>query len=206
MSIWIRLKTWFSTPSPDHRGGSRLVRIVAPNSLSFLRIGLALAFPFVPRSGRAGLVIAAGLSDLFDGRLSRALQGTSTFGQILDPLADKLFVGIVLFTLVLDGLLAPFELLLIGFRDFIVLAGSIWSVGWHGWSSLRQMPPSFLGKLATAGQIGFLGLLTLGRYRDLDTSLFRLIEVAAMTISVLAGLDYLGRKSSLIKDHETSQL
>ena len=163
--MWTRMQTWFSTPGPDRRGAARLVRLVVPNSLSFLRIGLALAFPLAPTTWRGGLVVAAGLSDLFDGRLSRALQGTTTFGQILDPLADKLFVGIVLVTLVLDRVLSPFELLLLGFRDLVVLAGSIWSVVRHGWRSLRQMPPSLLGKLATAGQLGFLVLLTLGRDR-----------------------------------------
>ena len=206
MSMWTRMQTWFSRPGPDSRGTAHLVRFVVPNGLSLLRIGLALAFPWVPTTQRGGVVIAAGLSDLFDGRLSRALQGSSTFGQILDPLADKLFVGIVLITLVLDRVLSPVELLLLGFRDLVVLAGSIWSVVRHGWKSLRHMPPSLLGKLATAGQLGFLVLLTLGRDRDHTTSLFRLIEVAAMVISVLAGLDYLGRKRSLINDHETTQL
>ena len=89
---------------PRRPGAARLVQHRGPELASrCLRIGLALAFPWVPRSWRGGLVVAAGLSDLFDGRLSRALQGTSTFGQILDPLADKLFVGIVLLTLAARG-------------------------------------------------------------------------------------------------------
>jgi phosphatidylglycerophosphate synthase len=183
-----------------HRTGPRgsgraagLVRVVVPNALSFLRIALGLAFPWAPRSWRGGLVVAAGLSDLFDGRLSRALGGTSTLGQILDPVADKLFVGIVLVTLVVEGELTTVEVLLLGFRDLAVLVGSAWSVVRHGWGCVKRMPPSLPGKLATAGQLGFLLLLTLiGRDATL---LIWLVEVAAATLSVLAGLDYLRRKS-----------
>ncbi len=179
-------------------------RWLLPNSLSIARIGLALIFPWVERGWRAGVVVAAGLSDLFDGKLSRALHSPSTLGQILDPVADKLFVGIVLVTLVIGGELALWEFPLLAFRDLAVLAGSAWSAIRQGWGSLRQMPPSLLGKLATAGQLTFVLLLTL----DLDRMnlLFRLLEAAAVACSILAGLDYLKRKTPLTTDHETSQL
>jgi phosphatidylglycerophosphate synthase len=184
--------------------GSSLARLLVPNSLSLARIGLALVFPWVPVKWRAGVVVAAGLSDLFDGRLSRALQGTSLVGQILDPVADKLFVGIVLITLVVEGRLTWVELLLLGFRDLAVLAGSTWSIVRHGWRSLRQMPPSWLGKLATAGQLGFLLLLCLGMNQTMP--LYRLAEAAAVSMSVAAGLGYLWQRSSMTIDHETSEL
>jgi phosphatidylglycerophosphate synthase len=177
---------------------------VIPNSLSLLRIGLALAFPWVPAAGRGGVILAAAGSDLFDGKLSRALQGTSTLGQILDPVADKLFVGMVLVTLVIHRELTLLELVLVGFRDLAVMSGSAWSVLRRGWGSLRQMPPSLLGKLATAGQFGFLLLLTLGI--DRSTPWFRLVEVAAVAVSILAGIDYLCRKNPTMGNHETSQL
>jgi cardiolipin synthase len=179
-------------------------RWIVPNSLSILRIGLALGFPWVERGWRAGVVVAAALSDLFDGKLSRALHGTSTLGQILDPVADKLFVGVVLATLVVGRDLTLWEFPLLAFRDLAVLAGSVWSALRRGWGSLRQMPPSLLGKLATAGQLGFLLLLTL----DLDRTnlLFRLIEAVVVAFSILAGIDYIRRKIPFTDDHATAQL
>jgi phosphatidylglycerophosphate synthase len=179
-------------------------RSIIPNSLSIARIVLALAFPWIERGWRAGFVVAAALSDLFDGKLSRALHGTSTLGQILDPVADKLFVGIVLVTLAAGGELAVWEFPLLAFRDLAVVGGSLWSALNHGWGTLGQMPPSMLGKLATAVQLGFLLLLTL----DLDRSnlLFRLVEAAAVACSILAGIDYLRRKGPLTIEHETSEL
>ena len=175
---------------------------IIPNILSLVRIGLALIFPWSPPPWRPGLVVAAALSDLFDGRLSRALHGTSTVGQILDPVADKLFVASVLITLVISRQLTVAVILLLGFRDLTVLLGSIWSVIRDGWLSLHQMPPSLLGKLATAGQFGFLLLVALGI--DRRYSFFRLAEVAAVTLSIVAGLDYLRRKSPSTANHETA--
>ncbi len=188
------------------RGGMSVVllRFAIPNSLSLLRIVLAFVFPWAPTTWRGGLIVTAGLSDLFDGQLSRALGGTSLLGQILDPVADKLFVGSVLITLVLAGGLTVPEVLLIGFRDLAVLAGTAWSVARLGLGSVRHMPPSWLGKLATAGQIGFLLLLTLTHEKA--NPLILPVELAAVTFSVLAGLDYLRRKHPSPTDHENSQL
>jgi cardiolipin synthase (CMP-forming) len=195
------MKTWLSTIPHGSWGVSRVVRWVVPNALSLLRIGLAIAFPWVPIQSRGVVIVVAAASDLLDGKLSRALHGSSSLGQILDPVADKLFVGMVLITLMLKGELALMELLLIGFRDLAVATGTAWSVICRGWGSLRHMTPSLLGKLATAGQFGFLLILTLGI--DRSTSFFRLFEVAAAALSVLAGMDYLRRKDPATRYHET---
>ena len=151
------------------------------------------SFSWAPASWRSGLILGGALSDLFDGQLSRALHGTSTLGQILDPVADKLFVGSVLITLVVQGEITLVEVLLLGFRDLAVLSGSAWTMMRQGWRAIRQMPPSWLGKLTTAGQFGFLLLLTLGWYQS--TPLLRVVEVCAVVLSILAGIDYLRRKS-----------
>jgi phosphatidylglycerophosphate synthase len=195
---------WFLAFPEGDQPTARFLKVVVPNSLSLLRIVLALAFPFIPPTWRAGTVVAAAFTDLFDGRLSRALQGTSTLGQILDPLADKLFVGMVLLTMVIGGELSLLELALVGFRDLAVLAGSAWSVLRRGWVSLKQMPPSIPGKLATGGQFGFLMLVALGFDR---TGMFlRTVEGLTMVLSIIAGIDYLVRKRTTTGDHENPEL
>jgi phosphatidylglycerophosphate synthase len=182
-----------ATPSDGGSGISQFLQFVLPNALSLLRIGLALSFPWIPSTWRFGWIVLAALSDFFDGRLSRALHGASGVGQILDPVADKLFVGIVLWTLLYRREVTIVEVLLVGFRDLAVLCGSAWTVLRRGIDSLRQMPPTLLGKLATAGQFGFLLLLSL-EMRAWSSILFRLAEEAAVTFSVIAGIDYLSRK------------
>jgi cardiolipin synthase len=178
-------------------------RWILPNLLSLARIGLALLFPWVPPGWRAGVVVAAALSDLFDGRLSRAFHTTSIVGQVLDPVADKLFVGSVLLTLVIEGKLALLEVLLLGFRDLSVLLGSVWAVIHRGWGSLRHMPPSWLGKLTTAGQLGFLLLMLVVNH---SPSLIRFAEIAVVVVSVVAGIDYLCRQFPMMDNHETTEL
>ena len=185
-------------------GELRIVELMVPSSLSLARIGLALWFPWVPAGWRGGVIVAAGLSDLFDGLLSRALGATSTLGQVLDPVADKLFVGIVLVTLMIEGELTAWELVLLASRYLAVLAGCGWSVIGHGWSSIRQMPPSWLGKIATAAQLAFLLLVCLGKNQT--TPLYRPVEVAAAAFSLAAGVDYLWRRSAIRKNHETPEL
>ena len=48
-----------------------------------------------------GLFLLAALTDLLDGVLARTLDATSAFGAWLDPIADKLLVGITLLALAL---------------------------------------------------------------------------------------------------------
>ncbi len=192
MSDGLRPKRTAATPYDGGSRISRFLRFTLPNALSLLRIGLALSFPWIPKTWWSGWIITAALSDFFDGRLSRALHGSSAVGQVLDPLADKLFVGIVLLTLVSRHEITLPEMLLVGFRDLAVFCGSSWAVLRRGVGSLRRMPPSVLGKLATAGQFGFLLLLSLEMRAS--SSMFRLVEEAAVTFSVIAGIDYLGRK------------
>ena len=199
-----RLRNWLSTPPIRERPVSRVVKLVVPNLLSLLRIALALVFPWIPRTWRGGTIVLAAFTDVFDGRLSRALHGTTMLGQVLDPVADKLFVGMVLLTLLFERELTLTELALVGFRDLAVLAGSAWSVLRRGWGSLRWMPPSIPGKLTTGGQFGFLMLVAMGV--DRTGSFLRAVEGITMVLSIAAGIDYLGRKSTTTGDHETPEL
>ncbi|MGB1466546.1 MAG: CDP-diacylglycerol--glycerol-3-phosphate 3-phosphatidyltransferase [Alcanivorax nanhaiticus] len=78
-----------------------------PNILTLIRVVaipvLVLVFylPF-KWSGvcAAALFLAAGITDWLDGYLARKLNQTSPFGAFLDPVADKLIVGVALVMLV----------------------------------------------------------------------------------------------------------
>jgi phosphatidylglycerophosphate synthase len=68
----------------------------------------------------------------------------------------------VLATLMSEGRVAFWELLLIGARDVLELGGCVFVVARRGRSALTQLPPTRLGKLATTGQLAFLLLIVLG--------------------------------------------
>jgi CDP-diacylglycerol--glycerol-3-phosphate 3-phosphatidyltransferase len=81
-----------------------------PNALTLLRLVLAPVIAWAIWSARLGedkawaivaavLFVIAALTDLFDGMAARALHAESRFGRIIDPIADKLLVGLPLIAL-----------------------------------------------------------------------------------------------------------
>ncbi|MFC1563122.1 CDP-alcohol phosphatidyltransferase family protein [candidate division KSB1 bacterium] len=95
-----------------------------PNSLSIIRIFLIIpVIFFLNREDYLVvffLIVAAGLSDFFDGYFARKLKKNSNTGKILDPLADKLFIGVIVIFLVIKlNFPVWFTALIIG-RDLII--------------------------------------------------------------------------------------
>lgn len=160
-----------------------LIRVV-PNLLTSARLVLGLTFPFLPIGARGAVLLAAAATEFLDGYVARLLGVMSATGRILDPIADKVFVISVLVTLLADGTLAPWQLVLVASRDIIVAAGAFRILIRLGVSALRRMPPSFLGKCATAAQFLFLLVTVLNREAN-DTLFF-----VTSALSLAAGVDY----------------
>jgi phosphatidylglycerophosphate synthase len=162
-----------------------------PNGLSLARLILGVGFPWMPAPWRLPVVVVAALTDLLDGVSSRRLHVASTFGRILDPVADKVFIVAVLITLWREDLLALWELGLLGLRDLVVLAGVGWVLARGNGGAIRTMTPRPLGKVTTAMQFAyFLGLL-IGQQRML------FLFFSTVLCSGLSALDYLRFYSSL---------
>jgi CDP-diacylglycerol--glycerol-3-phosphate 3-phosphatidyltransferase len=87
------LADWMVAGSPPP-GDPAYPQLLAETGLADMLTWPAIAF--------AAFVLAA-LTDLFDGILSRALEAQSAFGAWLDPIADKLLVGLSLVALALAG-------------------------------------------------------------------------------------------------------
>ncbi|WP_152050542.1 CDP-alcohol phosphatidyltransferase family protein [Tautonia marina] len=159
--------------------------LLLPNVLTFFRFGLAVVFPLVSPSWRPLILILAALSDAFDGMFSRLFHTASTFGQILDPIADKVFVGVVLITLLVEQTVSLPALLLVAARDLAVAFGVVVAVIRIGSDAIRRMPPHVLGKATTAFQFAFLLWVVY------DQSVpFPLLLITGV-ISIAAGIDYL---------------
>lgn len=91
-----------SRPVAVAGGGQRTV-LTVPNLISALRLLLVPAFAYLALAGHdlaALLVLAvAGATDWLDGKLARLLQQYSRLGELLDPLADRLFIIVTLLVL-----------------------------------------------------------------------------------------------------------
>lgn len=124
-----------------------------PNLLTLLRVA-AVPVALVLMAGNVGpwplllLFIAASLTDFFDGYLARQWNATSPLGTMLDPIADKLLVALMLFYLAFVTHLGLVPIALILLRE-------VYISGLREFLALRQvaLPVSKGGKLKTATQM-----------------------------------------------------
>ena len=104
------------------------------------------------------LLMVAGVTDWLDGYLARKLDQRSTLGEILDPVADRLYILAVVVGLVLRDIIPLWVGLLLPLRDAL-LWGLVPFLRTRGYSAL---PVHFLGKAATANLLYAFPLLLLG--------------------------------------------
>ncbi len=101
-----------------------------PNILSLTRLFLSLpiAFTLLNNYRTVGLILIliAWVTDLLDGYLARRLNVISELGKVLDPLADKTLIFIIVLCLILDNTLTLVTAIIVVLRDIsILLAGLI---------------------------------------------------------------------------------
>ena len=101
-----------------------------PNLLTFSRIILTpiLFIVLLKSPGRflsfvAALVfVLASITDFLDGYLARRMNLVTTLGKFLDPLADKLLVGVALIMMIQLERVAPWIVALIVGREILVMS------------------------------------------------------------------------------------
>lgn len=137
-----------------------------PNILTTLRIALVpviVLLLFADRGNEAArwwalaLFITSAITDYLDGWLARRLQQESRIGRMLDPIADKLLVALVLLALVATGEISGWHLLAVFaviFREVLV-SGLRESLA----GDRVELPVSLLAKYKTAIQMIALALL-----------------------------------------------
>ncbi len=164
--------------------------LTLPNLLTVARIMLVPVLVVALLGNTpAGDVLAAtvfalaSLTDFVDGRLARAQGSVSTFGKLMDPLADKLLIVAALISLVSLHRLPAWVAMVIIARELAVtvLRLGATQVG-------LVMAASQLGKLKTALQIAaIMALIAVGGSPPLWVSLLVYLTVA---VTVISGLDY----------------
>ena len=69
------------------------------------------------------IFLAASLTDLLDGMIARRYHLITDLGKLMDPLADKLMVLSVLFTLLIRGIIPWEPVALLGGKELLMLIG-----------------------------------------------------------------------------------
>jgi cardiolipin synthase (CMP-forming) len=137
--------------------------LTIPNALSILRLaGVPLFLWLVLGPEADGLALAvllvSGLTDWLDGYLARRLNQTSQLGQVLDPVADRLYILAVVVGLAWRDIIPWWLAVLLPARDLLlwVLVPFLRTRGYHA------LPVHFLGKAATFNLLYAFPLLLLG--------------------------------------------
>lgn len=136
--------------------------LTIPNLLTALRalgipVFLWLVLVTEQFTWAVAVLIVAGATDYFDGKLARAWGQESRFGELMDPAVDRLYIVTVLIAMYVTEVVPVFVLALIVARDLglAVLLGVLKSKGHGPWKV------TYLGKAATFNLLYALPLLLL---------------------------------------------
>ena len=124
------------------------------NQLTLFRLlGIPLIFISI-LYGRHGwalaLFVAAAVTDAIDGLVARRFNQKTQLGAYLDPIADKLLLSSSFFVLALVHSIPWWVTIFVLSRDVMIVATSL--VVFLA-TSIRDFPPSVLGKINTAVQV-----------------------------------------------------
>jgi cardiolipin synthase len=131
--------------------------VTAQNAANLLTLARLLCVPLIVNltleqayHTAAIVFLLAALTDIADGYVAKRFSGTTPLGAILDPVADKLLMASVFITLVLEGHLPVWLVLLVIGRDLLIILGTL---------ALRlfvgrfRVEPLLIGKLSTFFQL-----------------------------------------------------
>ena len=160
-----------------------------PNALTLLRI-LAVPVVVVALLGEsengdalaAAVFALAAATDGLDGYIARSRESVTTFGKLMDPLADKLLITAALVSLVsLDRLEAWVAMVIIAREVAVTILRTI--------AAERGIviAASWLGKLKTVLQIAAVIALIAADPAPLGVDI---LVYVALAVTVLSGVDY----------------
>jgi cardiolipin synthase len=138
------------------------------------------------------IYVAAAVSDFFDGYLARRWQLQSSLGRMLDPIADKVLVSVVLLVLCGDQILRGGHV----WAAIIILAREVLVSGLREYlGQLRvSVPVTQIAKWKTAVQLFAIGFLIAGPAGDTIIPVVTWIGIGGLWIAagltLYTGYDY----------------
>src|SRR2546423_1032499 len=136
-----------------------MVPLNLPNLLTVVRILLVpvLVVALLDKTGGGDLLAAivfaiASITDAIDGYLARSRNSITTFGKLMDPIADKLLIVAALIALVSLGRLEAWVAMVIIAREFAVTVLRVSAGTQQG----VVISASVMGKLKTAVQVAMV--------------------------------------------------
>ena len=176
-----------------------------PNALSGLRLlGVPVFFWLIVGPENDGLaliiLIVSSFTDWLDGYLARRLNQFSRLGELLDPLADRLYVIAALVALYIRDLLPIWAVVALLLRDALMSLLLVYLKRF----GITGVPVHFVGKAATMNLLYALPLILLGTFSGLVGQLAFVFGWAfliwGITMYWYAGLLYLRQVMQMRRD------
>lgn len=196
-----------------------------PNQLTCSRFVFALlllfclsfSFPYAKTVGLLVFVIAS-ITDWLDGYLARTKYGTTSFGKLMDPLADKVLVTVALVSfieirfdlaypnasLVPAFLVVPIlirEFMVTGLRLLAVEKGEVISAGPMGkWKTVLQIIAIIFTLLSLSLVEDFIPDINPETLKSIEFTLHWIIWMlmtGATVITIISGLEYFTKHSRI---------
>ncbi|MHB8841944.1 MAG: CDP-diacylglycerol--glycerol-3-phosphate 3-phosphatidyltransferase [Candidatus Aquicultor sp.] len=134
----------------------------------------------------AAIFTFAAITDTVDGYIARAQKQVTVFGQLMDPLADKLLVSAALISLVQLYKLSAWVAVIIIAREFAVTGLRLVALAEN-----KVIPASKWGKIKTISQIVAIIVIILNIPVGIfGISLGWLLMFVAVVLTILSGIDY----------------
>jgi cardiolipin synthase len=162
---------------------------------NFISLGRLLSVPFIIWCILSdsllwafwGMVLA-GLSDILDGLLARAMHLRTVLGSYLDPIADKLLLVGVFIALGLKAWIPLWLIILVVFRDVLIVGGILLLM-------MLNKPitssPIFISKLNTFLQISVVSITLLqGAYNQNYFAFNQILFALTAATTILSGAAY----------------
>lgn len=144
-------------------------------------------------------IVLAALTDIFDGYFARSRNEITELGKIIDPLADKVYVGAMTIGLyVLEYIPLWFFCIILG-RDILILLGSFYVTK----KTNKTLMSNYIGK-ATVILISITLIVSLFHYNSLAHSIGMYLQIFS-TFAMLVSLISYGKSSiSFLKESKKS--
>ena len=128
----------------------------------------------------ASICFVAFITDVLDGMVARHTDTVSELGKIVDPLADKIYIGLVVIPMAAYELIPLWFLATILGRDLVILAGGLWAKKKLG----VELPSNIPGKAAVVAVALTLFLIMIKFGISGNTSVFMQVIVSLEWVSV----------------------
>ena len=165
-----------------------------PNLISLGRLLLVpLAISLILEGSYWGafwIFVVAGVSDALDGFIAKRFDRRTRLGALLDPVADKVLLVSVYVTLGIAGQLWAWLVVLVVFRDVMIVGGFLLLQAIATIS--KPFQPLFISKVNTGVQVALVGYVLARRGIGADPGLMDgILGIAVAATTLVSGLTYL---------------